>query len=174
MEWIAISGGWRKVSPEIEIQIRQTVGEIVNSGKGLVSGGALGVDFISLDEALKKDLKAKKIKIFLPTTLEKYIQHYRKQADLGRISQVQAQILAKQLKHLKSINPQALIENPDINFTEATKKKMYYERNGRIVQAADKLITFHIETPESKGLGTKDTIRKKKGIPVEISHYFLN
>ncbi len=176
MRWIAISGGWRKTTRKIENQVRQTVQEIIQEGNGLVSGGALGVDSIALDEALKYNPEAERIKIFLPTTLEKYIQHYQKQARLGRITRSQAENLAAQLSQLKQINSKALIEYPDSRFTEATKKRMYYERDARVVQASEALITFHIQTPESKGLGTRDTIRKaqKKGIPVKIFHYFVD
>ena len=176
MRWIAISGGWRKTTRKIENQVRQTVRGIIQEGNGLVSGGALGVDFIALDEALKYDPEAERIKIFLPTTLEKYIQHYQKQARLGRITRSQAENLAAQLSRLKQINSGALIEHLDFHFTESTKKRMYYERDTRVVQASEALIAFHIQTPESKGLGTRDTIRKaqKRGIPVKIFHYLVD
>ena len=176
MNWIAISGGWRKINPEIENKVRQTVRKIIERGDGIISGGALGVDFIALDEALKHDLKAERIKIFLPTTLRKYAQHYRKHAGWGTITSKQAEDLITQLARLKQINEKALIENPDTDFTEETKKKMYYERNSRIVEAADELIAFHIETKASKGRGTLDTIEKakRKGIPVKVFQYDLS
>lgn len=173
MRRIAISGGWRKTNPEIENKVRQVVREIIKRGNIIISGGALGVDFIALDEALKHDRKAEKIKIFLPTTLKKYAQHYRKHARWGTIASQRVENLIKQLTHLKNINPQALIENPDTNFTEETKKRMYYERNSKIVEAANELIAFHIKTKTSKGMGTLDTIKKAKikGIPVKVFQY---
>lgn len=80
-----------------------------------------------------------------------------------------------QLEKIKSLNSNALIENPDTNFTEETKKKMYYERNSRAVEASDELIAFRVKTKESESLGTADTIEKakKKGIPVKVFSYDL-
>jgi len=175
MKWIAISGGWRKVNKEIEDSVRKTVGEIISRGNGIVSGGALNVDFIALDEALKSDSKAERIKIFIPTTLEKYSEHYRKHAHLKDISQEQAEDLISQLTRLKQINPKALIENPDTNFTEKNKKDRYYKRNSEIVEASDELIAFRIKTKASEGLGTADAIEKAKvkGIPVRLYSYDL-
>lgn len=175
IRWIGISGGWRTTNRKIENNIRRVVSEIMRRGDGIVSGGALNVDFIALNEALKHDLKAQRIKIFLPTTLEKYSRHYRKHARLGTITSRQAEDLINQLNSLKRINPKALIENPNENFTEKTKKKMYYERNSKVVAASDELVAFHIKTRESEGAGTRDTIdkAKQKGIPVKIFSFDL-
>lgn len=175
MKWIGISGGWRKTTPKIENDVRNVISKIMIRGDGIVSGGALNVDFVALDEALKHDPKAERIKIFLPTILEKYAEHYRKHANLGTITSEQAENLISQLSKLKQINPKALIENSDTNFTEETKKEMYYERNSRIIETSDELTAFHIKTEKSEGLGTMDTIEKAKtkGIPVKLYSYDL-
>ena len=175
MKWIGISGGWRKINQEIENKVRSTVRDIIQRGDGIVSGGALGVDYIALDEASKNDLKAERIKIFIPTTLEKYAEHYRKHARLGNITSEQAENLIAQLTQLKQINSQALIENPDTNFTEATKKTMYYERNSKVADASDELVAFRIKTKASEGMGTADTAEKakKKSIPVKVFSFDL-
>lgn len=175
MKWVGISGSWRKTNKEIEEKIRGTVREIMMQGDGIISGGALGVDFIALDEALKNDFKAERIKIFLPTTLEVYTAHYHKHASLGTITSEQAENLISQLAKLKKINPEALIENQNINFTKETKKQMYYERNSAIVEACDELVAFQVKTEQSEGLGTADTVEKakKKGIPIKLFQYDL-
>jgi len=169
-KYIGISGSWRKITPNIEKKVRSVVKKAMQSGKGIVSGGALNVDYVALNEALKHNPSATRIKIFLPTTLKKYIQHYRKHAKLKTITTKQANNLIKQLKDLKKINPRALVECPNENFTETTKKDMYYQRNSRVVEAADELVAFHIKTKESKGAGTMDTASKAKakGIPLKI------
>jgi hypothetical protein len=145
----------------------------MRSGNGIVSGGALNVDYIALDEALQYDPTAERIRIFIPTTLEVYCRHYRKHAKLKTITENQAEDLITQLSSLKQINPEALIENNDTNFTEDNKKQMYYERNSRVVEASDELVAFHIITKESEGAGTTDTIHKaeEKGIPVKMYSY---
>jgi len=175
MRWIGISGSWRRVNKGIERKIRNIIRKIIRRGDGIISGGALGVDYIALDEALKNDLEAESIKIFLPTTLEVYEAHYRKHASIGTITNEQAENLINQLNKLKRINSQALIENPDVNFTEEKKKQMYYERNSAVIDASDELIAFRVKTEKSEGMGTADTIEKarKKGIPVKVFQYDL-
>lgn len=176
MKWIGISGGWRRIDQKIENDVRRVVSEIMERGDGIVSGGALNVDSISLDEALKHDMRAQRIKIFLPTTLEKFAEHYFKHAELGDISAGQAETLIGQLRDLKKINQAALIENPDTNFTEENKLERYYGRNSDIVGASDELVAFRVETKESSGLGTADTVEKAKakGIPVDLHLYDLS
>ena len=68
------------------------------------------------------------------------------------------------------------MENPDTNFTEETKKQMYYERNSRVVEFSDKLYAFRVKTEMSEGLGTADTVEKakEKGIPVKLFLYDLS
>jgi len=173
MKWVGISGGWRKINSEIEEKVRETVREIILRGDGIVSGGALNVDYIALDEALKHNPEADRIKIFLPTTLDKYAEHYRKHAKLSNITSQQAEGLINQLSHLKEVNRNALIENPDTDFTEENKKDRYYERNLEVVKASDELVAFHVKSELSEGLGTQDTINKakEKGIPVNVYEF---
>ena len=176
MKWVGISGGWRHVNKQIENDVRRVVAEIMQRGDGIVSGGALNVDSISLDEAMRHDPLCERIKIFLPTTLNKYIEHYRKHAEFGDITNDQAEALISQLTELKRINPMTLIENPDTNFTEENKLKRYYDRNSDIVEASDGLVAFRVKTKDSEGLGTAGTIEKAKakGIPVDLHFYDLS
>ena len=57
MKWIGISGGWRKTNTEVEDAVRRTAKEIIERGDGIVSGGAIGVDSLALDEVLKFNQK---------------------------------------------------------------------------------------------------------------------
>lgn len=59
MKWIAISGSWRNANSQVEKDVRETVKQITVKGNGIVTGGALGVDYWALDEALKIDKKAR-------------------------------------------------------------------------------------------------------------------
>lgn len=168
MKWVAISGSWRKINKKVEGDVRKTVREIISQGDGIVSGGALGVDYVATDEVLKLDPSAHKIKIFLPTTLEIYAAHYRKRAREGVITEKQAEELITQLTRLKEINPEALIENKD---NRVVNKDTYYERNSAVVEIVDELMAFHVnESP-----GVIDTIEKarKKGMPVKVFTYTI-
>lgn len=168
MKWIAISGSWRKINKELEKDIRNKVREIISRGDGIVSGGALNVDYIATDEALKLDPTTKRIKIFLPATLEIYATHYRKRAEEGVITKKQAEDLIAQLTKIHTLNPSLLIENKNNKIVD---KEAYYERISAVIEAADELIAFHVnESP-----GTKDSIEKarRKGIPVKTFVYTI-
>jgi len=167
MKWIGISGSWRKTNSQVEKDVRRITREIIVRGDAIVSGGALNVDYFAVDEALKLDPKATKIKIFLPAPFKIYARHYRNRAIEGLITQNQARELIKQLSRLQKINPAALIEN---NLQEVNDSA-YDERNSAVINASDELIAFWVNQSE----GTKDTIEKarRKGIPAKIYRYSI-
>jgi hypothetical protein len=173
MQWIAVSGGWRKSNKKIERDIRRQIAGIMRAGDGIVSGGALGVDSIALDEALKFDRRAERIKIFLPARLNIFAKHFRKRARQGVITRGQAEELIEQLSSLKKLNPKSVIENKTNKYLN---KRTYYGRNTKIIRAADKLVAFRIMTKGSRGLGTYDAIQKarKNKLPIKIYNYNLN
>lgn len=168
MKWVAISGSWRKMNKELEKDVRDNVRKIISGGDGIVTGGALNVDFIATDEALKLNPTAEKIKIFLPATLEIFVSHYRKRAKEEIITEEQAKNLIAQLSKIKEINPLSLIENKDNKIID---KDTYRERNSAVIEAADELVAFHV----NESAGTKDTIDKArgKGIPVKVFSYTI-
>ena len=134
----------------------------------MVSGGALGVDYCAVDEAMKSDPEAKRIKVFLPTTLSEYARHYRRRAKERAITADEAETLIAQLKKLKRANPAVLIENPR---NGAVNEAAYFERNTAILDASDSLVAFHVnESP-----GTRDAIEKarKRGMQVTKFTYTL-
>lgn len=45
MKWIAIAGTWRNINEQVEKDVRQEVSALIQEGNGIVTGGALGVDF---------------------------------------------------------------------------------------------------------------------------------
>ena len=167
--WIGIAGSWRKTNQQVEDDVRNTIQEIVKKGFGIVTGGALGVDYITTDELLKLNPEADLIKIFLPVTLDKYIAHYKNRAKECVINDDQFNNLSNQLNKIKSINPQAIIENK-VN-TEVNKDS-YYERNLEIVNHSDELIAFHVN--ESKGVQDSINKARQKNIPVKIYKYTID
>lgn len=163
--WVGISGSWRTTTPEIEQDVRKTVRDVVLAGNGIVSGGALSVDYQTTDEALKLN-KPHQIKVFLPTTLDIYAAHYRKRAQEKVITEQQAEDLISQLTALKNLNPHGLIENP---INTGVNEKTYFERNSELVNASDELVVFQVNNSP----GTQDAIdkAKAKGIPVKVHSY---
>ncbi|HRH24989.1 MAG TPA: hypothetical protein PLQ20_01465 [Candidatus Paceibacterota bacterium] len=167
MKWIAIAGGWRKTNDQVDREVRSEIKKIFSDGNGIISGGALGVDYIALDEALKNDQEALRIKIFIPSTFEIYKNHFLSRASEGVITIKQASDLIEQIAKLKSINPGALIEGPD----KILNQESYFRRITEIIKNSDELIAFHINKTE----GTQDTIEKAaiKNIPIKVFSYTL-
>jgi len=167
--WIAISGSWRVTNAEVESDVRRVVQEIIQKGDGIVTGGALNVDSFALDEALKHDLGARQIRVFLPTTLKIYADHYRKRAREGVITEQQAEDLINQLFELKNINPRALIEN--MENTEVNKES-YFQRNSEVVRNSNELIVFQV----NNSAGAQDAVDKAKemNVPVKIFSYTID
>ena len=137
--------------------------EIISHGYGIVSGGALGVDYIATSEAL---FLGGQLKIIIPSTLKIYRDHYFKRAEEGVITQSQAEMLIIQLELVKERG--YLIEGID----NILNRETYFNRITKIIENADELIAFHINESE----GTQDTINKakNKGIPVKIFSYLID
>jgi CRP-like cAMP-binding protein len=166
MYWIAITGSWRHTNQRVEQDVRATVRKLITQGCGIITGGALGVDWLAVDEALKHNPLAEQVRVVIPASLARYLAHYFKRADEGVISHQQAQALSDQLTKLKTANPLALIELEDGRLVEQAS---YYDRNSQVVAMSDKLYAFQV----NKSRGTQDTIDKAraKGIPVCLKRY---
>lgn len=168
MKWIGISGSWQATSAEVEKDVREFVRETIQQRDGIVTGGALNVDYFATDEALKLDAKASQIKVFLPTTLERYATHYRKRAGEGVIAAGQAELLIAQLTELRSRNIEALIENVK---NEVVDTANYFNRNTDVVNASDEISAFQV----NKSKGTQDTIDKARaqGKKIYLKEYSI-
>lgn len=166
MKWIGISGSWRKTSEQVEADVRSIVREVITRGDGIVTGGALGVDYIATEEVLRLNPSATQIRIYLPTTLQIYSAHYRKRAIEGVITDTQAEMLISQLERLVKINKNAIIENKE---NKICNIETYYQRNMEVINASDELISFQV----NKSQGTQDTIDKaeKQGKKVRRFEY---
>jgi hypothetical protein len=168
LRWIGICGSWRGLSHDLEKDVRGEVKRILSKGYGIVTGGALNVDYLATDEVLK--LKSpEKLKIFLPTTLTIYREHFRKRAEEGIISKKQAEDLISQLTRVKDRNPYSLIEN---QVNTIVDQKTYFERNTNIIDASDELVAFQVNGSR----GVQDTIdkAKRKKIPIKVFTYTLS
>ncbi len=166
MKWIAISGSWRITTDEIERLVREDVAAFMRLGDGLVSGGAVGVDLVALEEAMVHDRMAERIKIFLPTMLELFSEHMRNRVVENIVSDRETERLIHKLEELKSINADSLVEgNASIPIT----REAYYQRNSMIVENADEMHSFRVVSELSQGLGTDAAVRKAKenGIRVQ-------
>ncbi|MFM7600159.1 MAG: hypothetical protein ACKO7R_03020 [Pseudanabaena sp.] len=166
MKWTAIVGSWRHTNFDIENQVREETRSLLAFGNGLVSGGALGVDFFATDEALQADVDASRLKIIIPSMLSTYSAHYLLRASEGVITRGQAETLILQLETVKSMG--CLVEGT----AQIIDKESYFNRITQIIDLADELVAFHVNNTE----GTQDTINKarNKGIRVKIFSYSID
>ncbi len=151
--WVGVSGSWRKTNEDVERAVREAVRDVISRGGGIVTGGALNVDYFATDEALKCNPEGDRIRVFLPVTLERYIAHYRKRAQEGVIAGAQAEQLIAQLERLRRTNADAIIENTK---NEEVNQDTYYERNTAVVEASDAVIGFQV----NNSAGVEDTLTK--------------
>lgn len=162
MKWVAISGSWRTTNQQVEDDVRAHVSTIIKKGDGIVTGGALGVDFIATDEVLKHDPLAQSIKIILPTPLTVYRSHYLQKAQEGIITMTQATKLVVQLESVQKSSPRSLIEM----FYTACNPQTYYARNTAVLDAASELLAFQVNDSQ----GTQDTIDKALALGYPVQH----
>lgn len=164
MKWTGITGSWRKSCPELRADVNREVALVLQNGKGIVTGGALGVDYQATSLALEYAPDGSRLKVFLPTTLQIYAAHYRKRADEGVITVMQAEALIHQLEIVDHLD--SLIVNPEQTEINETT---YYLRNSAVMEASDELLAFQANA----SAGTQDTIDKaiQNGLPVKTFTY---
>ncbi len=92
--------------------MRKAVREILERKDGIVTGGATGVDYFAMDEAMKIDPLASSLKVIIPANLESYCFDYYTNWCTPPITHEIIQALEKLLKDIKNANPNALIEMP--------------------------------------------------------------
>jgi len=165
MDWWGVSGSWRLTSVEVEADVRAAVREVINDGDGIVSGGALNVDYFATDEALMLCPSGKKIKIIIPTPLDVFAAHYRRRAGEGVITTDQAETLIAQLTKIKDAGSLA-----EMGF-DVCNQDTYYARNTEKVNASTALLAFQVN---GSG-GVQDTVDKAKtrGMKVRLKSYNL-
>lgn len=166
--WCAVTGSWRVADRRLEGDVREAIGHIMHGGHGIVTGGALGVDFWATDTALQLDPSASRIRIFLPTALRDYVAHYQRRASEGVITRRQAMALAEQLWRVRRADARALVT---LDHNGVVEQSTYFERNTCVVAAADVVIAFHV----NESAGVADTVAKAdaQGLPVYVQRYSL-
>lgn len=159
MKWYGITGSWRQTSTEVEQDVRKIVREVIERGDGIVSGGALNVDYFATDEALRAGATGHQLRIIIPSSLDQYARHYRTRAEEGVITNEQAEDLITQLNEVRDKN--GLIE---MNHTEMNIDT-YFDRNTAVVEASDELLAFQVNDSQ----GVQDTIDKASRVNKSVT-----
>lgn len=163
MKWIIFTGTWRLTNKEVENDVRQAARQVFESGDGLVTGGATGVDFFAMDEFLKLNPECTRIRIFIPARLEHFISDYRKNWKHDPITDVDIDNLEYVLKIIKERNPSAVFEVRK-NSGDITQDQ-YDLRHNEEVTFSDEVYAFQV----NNSTGTQDTIDKAKASGLVIS-----
>jgi hypothetical protein len=160
MKWILFTGSWRLANKQVEEDVRNAVRDVIKRGDAIVTGGATGVDYFTMDEVLKIQPDASKIKVIIPARLDSYIHDYYANWCHSPITNKDIGLMADILKKIKSIRSDHLIEMPYDLITQ----EHYLMRDTEEVKISDGVYAFQV----NKGVGTQDTIdkAKKAGLPI--------
>ena len=162
MKWILFTGTWRLTNTEVEKDVRNAVREVIEHGKGVLTGGATGVDYFAMDEALKLRPDGSALKVIIPAHLEDYFVDYYNNWCQKPVTTSTIDNLVVLLRKIKSVSPENLIEMPYHIITS----EHYYLRDSEEVKVADEIYAFHVNGSP----GTQDTIDKavKAGLPITV------
>ncbi len=162
MKWILFTGTWRLTNEEVENDVRAAARDVLARGDGIVTGGATGVDYFAMDEAMKLYPDASRLVVIIPTSLEEYIQDYRTNWCQEPITQETIDVLAELLTKIKTARPEALIEMPHTNITQ----EHYDLRHEEEVSLSNEVYAFQV----NNSTGTQDTIDRaqKRGLSISI------
>ena len=162
MKWILFTGTWRVTDARVEADVRFSVREVLARGDGIVTGGATGVDYFAIDEAVKVDPTCARLRVVIPANLEVYIEDYRANWCEPPITITDIDNLARILRKVKVQNQASLIEMPYSMITQ----EQYNIRDTEEVRMAQEVYAFQVNNSP----GTQDTIMKsvRSGIPVTL------
>jgi hypothetical protein len=165
MIWDGVTGSWRY--PEVtEQDVTREVTARVEQGRGIIAGGALGVDSQAARAVLR--LNPSQLHVILPTSFKVFTAYHFRRASEGVITQKQAEDLAWLLDECAIQG--CIEEHPE---EPRVTRSAYFGRNQLIVNAitpdAGELLAFWVNGSN----GTRDTILKarKKGIRRRVWEY---
>ena len=163
MKWILFTGTWRLTNNEVEHDVRTSVRDVLASGGGIVTGGATGVDYFAMSEALLINPNGNRLKVIIPTHLENYIHDYYINWSTFPVTSDSIDMLEKVLIQLKEVQPEHLIEMK--NDHEITQEH-YDLRHNEEVKISDEVYAFQV----NYSTGTQDTIDKARiaGLPISL------
>lgn len=162
--WVGISGSWRYINQQVIDDTAQSVRYFSKKGIGIITGGALGVDFIATEIMLKEANPDEQLRVVLPMNREAYMERYTdalfKEA---KISRTQAETLTNQILYINSHFPKIIFDQTPFNEKEFLIEEnehyrmlAYNFRNGLVGYGCDGLVALCV----NESSGVQDTVRK--------------
>lgn len=176
--WIGISGSWRTINQKVVDDDTEIVRYITSDDIGIITGGALGVDYITTEIVLKEGDPKKQLRIVLPINRYAYMEHFTNSSIRNKINRTQQDCLIDQLSYIDKNFPNIIFDNSKfdekkfLNFDEEGYRKIsYYFRDWLIAYGCDGLIALWV----NKSKGVEDTINKVRlmGKPVFSSNELI-
>jgi len=161
MKWVAVSGSWKYNFSLLRKDIEREIAGLLDRGCLIVSGGAPGVDYWATEVALKMYPDGSRIRVYIPTSLDIYIENVRSvEPDDPRISSDTFLRLIEQLLRLKALG--ALTENDK---EKKVDTESYHKRNLMVVKNSDSLIAFHVNNSG----GVLNTIEHARSLNMKVT-----
>jgi hypothetical protein len=160
MKWILFTGTWKLTNQEVENDVREAAREVLSRGDGIVTGGATGVDYFAMDEAMKMFPDASRLKVIIPAMLKSYVYDYHTNWLMPPVTKESINNLEKLLKQIKDANPESLVEM----LNDIITQDHYNDRHDEEVKISDEVYAFQV----NNSTGTQDTIDKaaKSGLSI--------
>lgn len=167
MKWILFTGTWKLTNQEVENDVRQAARDVLARGDGIVTGGATGVDYFAMDEAMKLYPDASRLKVIIPAMFKDYIYDYHTNWLMEPVTVESINALEKLLQQIKDADPEALIEMPYDIITQ----DHYDLRHDEEVKISDEVYAFQV----NNSTGTQDTIDKaaKSGLSISLHKKYV-
>ncbi|MBU2616105.1 MAG: hypothetical protein KKC19_03300 [Nanoarchaeota archaeon] len=145
--WFGISGSWRYEFQELTRDVETAVESILGIDCGIITGGALGVDYIATDaivDFLGENILGR-LRLYLPIPLKKYLEYLEKRVLEGKVTKRRVDALSEQLRGIQETCPDCIRDNWGF---EEVNKKSYYSRIDKIVGDIDGLYAFQVNDSE--------------------------
>lgn len=162
MKWILFTGSRGPINAKVEEDVRSCVNQVLSENNGILTGGAIGVDYFAMDECLIRD-NLSKLRVILPTKVEYFIHHHERAMLENRISKSEYLLLKNCLEDIVRKSPTSLLEMP---FKKISKEE-YYKRDEEEVKYADEVLAFHINDSE----GTRHTVDTAISVGLKIREH---
>lgn len=152
MKWIYLTGTTGMTTKRVEIDVHNSVREILSNGNSMIVGGTQGVELFAMTEMLAKDPTCTHIRVILPAKLPTYIQFLFTKQQNGAMTQEEYVLLENALNAIQKANPSAILELKHTLITSTEQR----ERVTECIKYCDEVFAFQVESSQ----GTQETVLK--------------